>query len=257
MGRSARTRKTSRPILPNPLMPTRNATTDLLVQHHKTLMIQLGSPLISPEPDTAEPQRDSRFEISDSRFPTRDSRFVRIGESAIRLSEKPRARRSGPTEGDFTRSGPLFVGLTGYQRVKPASGPSTTIGEGSTLAPGRGDEIVHLRSIPLHLTGSYRDWQGPAVAVPRRSRIANGPRGPASVRLAGTPAHCLRGFRSRCRPATVIPGRYAPIPWAGRATRPTASRRGTRGVSRGSRDTSTVTPWPRMVIVHTHRPRPT
>src|SRR5207249_2059339 len=32
-GRSARTRKTSRPIRPNPLMPTRNATTDLLVQY--------------------------------------------------------------------------------------------------------------------------------------------------------------------------------------------------------------------------------
>ena len=30
-GRSAKTRKTSRPIRPNPLIPTRNATTDLLV----------------------------------------------------------------------------------------------------------------------------------------------------------------------------------------------------------------------------------
>ena len=30
-GRSARTRNTSRPIRPNPLIPTRNATTDLLV----------------------------------------------------------------------------------------------------------------------------------------------------------------------------------------------------------------------------------
>ena len=32
-GRSAMTRNTSRPIRPNPLIPTRNATTDLLVQH--------------------------------------------------------------------------------------------------------------------------------------------------------------------------------------------------------------------------------
>ena len=37
--RSARTRKTSRPIRPNPLIPTRNPTTDLLVKQYRKLSI--------------------------------------------------------------------------------------------------------------------------------------------------------------------------------------------------------------------------